>query len=117
MYTVLRGFCGARNKEDLKENSRSVYKAHNRRVRKTVPKDQSLLYDLGSGWGWAPLCPFLGKPVPDVPFPKVNETEVVNDYLQVVLKMGLVSALERWASYTAPIAVVVVAALWWRGSD
>jgi hypothetical protein len=25
--------------------------------------------------GWAPLCEFLGVPVPDAPYPKTNSTE------------------------------------------
>lgn len=25
--------------------------------------------------GWEPLCKFLGKPVPDQPFPHVNDTQ------------------------------------------
>lgn len=31
-----------------------------------------LAYDLTAGAGWAPLCAFLGKPVPDRPFPMSN---------------------------------------------
>ncbi len=27
------------------------------------------------GDGWEPLCAFLGKDVPDVPFPRANERE------------------------------------------
>lgn len=31
-----------------------------------------LLMDISAGDGWAKLCPFLDKPVPDEPFPKRN---------------------------------------------
>jgi len=34
--------------------------------------DRLLAYELGSGW--APLCNFLGQPVPDGAFPRVNST-------------------------------------------
>jgi hypothetical protein len=30
-----------------------------------------LLFDVREGW--APLCAFLGRPVPDEPFPQVND--------------------------------------------
>lgn len=35
-------------------------------------KANFLAYDLTAGEGWAPLCAFLGKPVPDRPFPRSN---------------------------------------------
>ena len=31
-----------------------------------------MTYDLTDGDGWGPLCRFLGKPVPEAPFPKAN---------------------------------------------
>jgi len=36
-------------------------------------RDRFLELDLGAGGGWAPLCAFLGKPVPTVPFPWTNK--------------------------------------------
>lgn len=33
-----------------------------------------LTMDLDVGYGWGPLCEFLGKEVPDFPFPHVNVT-------------------------------------------
>ena len=32
-----------------------------------------MVYDLTQGDGWAPLCDFLGKPVPDIDFPASNK--------------------------------------------
>lgn len=51
----------------------AVYEAHNARVRASIPADRLLEYQ--SGQGWEPLCAFLGVPVPDAPYPKVNSTE------------------------------------------
>ena len=106
---VMGGFIGAHSKKDLEEKSRYAYIKHNKRVRETVPKKLLLEYELGSGW--LPLCEFLGKPIPDIPFPRVNETEMVNQYVQVVIRMGLVQTLKRWAVWTAP-ALVAVTGLW-----
>jgi hypothetical protein len=50
-----------------------VYNRHNETVRRTIPAERLLVYDLASGW--APLCAFLGVPVPDAPMPRVNTTE------------------------------------------
>lgn len=35
------------------------------------------------------LCEFLGKPVPDVPLPVVNESEVLNEKLALMARKSL----------------------------
>ncbi len=35
-----------------------------------------LILDITGGEGWEKLCPFLGRPVPDIPFPKANVTRI-----------------------------------------
>ncbi|KAI0149341.1 P-loop containing nucleoside triphosphate hydrolase protein [Pestalotiopsis sp. NC0098] len=45
--------------------------AHEVMVRRAVPPEQLLVMQLSDGW--EPLCKFLGKPVPDEPFPRVND--------------------------------------------
>ena len=43
-------------------------------VKRIVPSDKLLVYDVKEGW--EPLCTFLGLPVPNNPFPRVNDTQV-----------------------------------------
>ena len=50
-----------------------VFQRHNEEVRRTIPADRLLVLEAREGW--APLCEFLGVPVPDVPYPKTNSTE------------------------------------------
>lgn len=50
-----------------------VYEAHNEEVRRTIPADRLLVYQVKEGW--EPLCKFLGVPVPAADFPSVNSTE------------------------------------------
>lgn len=57
------------------ENGKKYYREHNELVRRVVPKEKLLEYNVKEGWG--PLCRFLGKEVPDVPFPHVNERRVI----------------------------------------
>ena len=38
----------------------------------TVPKDRLLVHQAKEGYG--PICEFLGLPVPDEPYPRVNDT-------------------------------------------
>lgn len=47
-----------------------VYERHNRTVQQTLPAERLLTYDVAQGW--EPLCAFLGVPVPDEPFPRIN---------------------------------------------
>jgi hypothetical protein len=48
-----------------------VFERHIAEVRAAIPSDRLLVFDIGEGW--APLCEFLACPVPDEPFPQVNE--------------------------------------------
>lgn len=51
----------------------AVYERHNAAVKAAIPPERLLVYEVGEGW--APLCAFLGVPVPDTPFPRENTTE------------------------------------------
>jgi predicted naringenin-chalcone synthase len=48
----------------------AVFQRHREQVIETVPAERLLIYDIGDGW--APLCRFLGVPVPETPFPHLN---------------------------------------------
>jgi 3'-phosphoadenosine 5'-phosphosulfate (PAPS) 3'-phosphatase len=51
-----------------------------------------LVINVAAGDGWEKLCPFLGKPVPDIPFPKANVTRIqwmqVTDLLEAARRAG-----------------------------
>jgi hypothetical protein len=49
------------------------FERHRQAVVATVPKDRLLVYDVSEGW--APLCAFLGVPVPETPFPHSNSRQ------------------------------------------
>lgn len=72
MQKIWFGFFKVRRPEDLtKDVARRTTDAYYDRVRKMVPADRLLEYKMGDDW--EPLCKFLGKPVPDVPFPRLND--------------------------------------------
>jgi hypothetical protein len=54
-------------------NALHMFNAHNDEVRRLVPPERLLVYEVGQGW--APLCAFLGLPVPATPFPQVNSVD------------------------------------------
>jgi len=48
-----------------------VFERHNAAVREAVPAAQLLEFEVSEGW--RPLCGFLDAPLPDIPFPRLNE--------------------------------------------
>ena len=61
-----------KNKFSDRESAKLVYYEHIRSVKKIIPTDKLLIYNVKEGWG--PLCEFLDVEVPGIPFPKVNDT-------------------------------------------
>ena len=61
------GFPGGLDRDGLAQ----AFAAHNDAVRRTIPADRLLEYEVREGW--APLCSFLDVPVPDAPFPRTND--------------------------------------------
>lgn len=47
------------------------YEVHSQNVREAIPADRLLEFHVKDGW--EPLCNFLGVPIPDVPFPYIND--------------------------------------------
>ena len=53
------------------------YQDHVAEVKRIVPKDKLLVFEVKQGW--QPLCDFLNVPVPENPFPRINDTEAMNE--------------------------------------
>lgn len=56
-----------------KDYAISVFNEHNEAIRREVPADRLLVFEVREGW--EPLCAFLDVPVPDEPFPHANDRE------------------------------------------
>lgn len=63
-------------------------------VQRTVPSDRLLVWSVTDGWDG--LCDFLEVPVPDTPFPHLNESAEFADRLID----GSLIALQEWRSKT-----------------
>jgi len=50
-----------------------AFRGHREAVRRTIPSNQMLEFDVKEGW--EPLCEFLDMPIPDEPFPRSNHRE------------------------------------------
>jgi hypothetical protein len=81
-----------------------VFHRHNEEVRRAVPPDQLLAYEVKEGCG--PLCGFLGVPVPEgEPFPHVNDAEEFRSRIRRMSRtvravayiiLGLAALLVAW---------------------
>jgi Sulfotransferase domain len=60
------------NRFEDKAYAIEVFKRHNQEVRDSVDPARLLEFDVREGW--APLCRFLDVPIPDEPFPRLNDT-------------------------------------------
>lgn len=69
----------------------------------SVPPAQLLEFRVQEGW--EPLCAFLGLPVPDVPFPRVNDSASMNKLIVTTMLKGLF----RWTVAVASFAASVFA--------
>ena len=93
------------------QNAKAAYLAHNAEVKRVTPPERLLLFQVGQGW--EPLCKFLGKPVPDVPFPRVNDTEELNKLVALYIAEGMRRGLMDIARKTAPVVVLLLSAAVW----
>ncbi|MCJ1336348.1 hypothetical protein MMC09_001624 [Bachmanniomyces sp. S44760] len=97
------GWMDSRSKIEMQEKSRQAYRDHYALVRRVTPKERLLEYQLGDGW--QPLCDFLGKLVPDVPFPRVNDSEALQELLTIIIKRGLYNTFRRVMRVALPLFV------------
>lgn len=100
------GYFGSVSPAAAKQNAREVYHRHYEVVRGAVPKDRLLEYKLGSGW--EPLCKFLEREVPDVPFPHRNEADILADAFGAAIG----KAFKNFAKNIFILASVVGGVVW-----
>ena len=62
-------FKGATTDKAIKQR----FNEWNQSVIDYVPKDRLLIYQVKDGW--KPICDFIDKPIPDIPFPYKNKTK------------------------------------------
>ena len=78
--------------------AKAVFERHNAEVRRKVPPEKLLVYEVKDGW--QPLCDFLGVEVPDKPFPRLNDTAEMRRRIRLV----------RAISFAAPAAAALLVA-------
>ncbi|KAH7029547.1 uncharacterized protein B0I36DRAFT_325976 [Microdochium trichocladiopsis] len=115
MRKILLGFFGVERKEDITEVvARAKYDEYYAQIRKMVPPERRLEYRLGDGW--EPLCAFLGKDVPDEPFPRLNDTVAFGLLAQEAGKQIIQTRIKENAPRLLLVVVVLVAWFMYRRS-
>lgn len=86
--------------------TRQSYERHVAWLKRVVPGEKLVFFDVRDGWG--PLCEALGKAVPvDVPFPHVNDVEAFGGLVREKIRRGLL----RWAVILGVVGVLAAVGL------
>jgi hypothetical protein len=97
-----------------RDKAKSTYVAHNKLVKRVTPPNRLLVLRLEDGW--APLCKFLGKEVPNVPYPKVNETEAIKEkidlYVTESYKRSAMKLVKKARPADMALAAVLLLRFW-----
>ena len=72
-------------------------------VKRTVPSDRLLVFEAKQGW--KPLCDFLNLPIPDEPFPHVNDTAAMKSRHTKITIMAYTTI------YGIPILIAIFVAM------
>ncbi|MCJ1357942.1 MAG: hypothetical protein MMC33_007938 [Icmadophila ericetorum] len=104
---MLCGFFRAQNVDEIRKVAKQRYLEHYETIRRIVPEEKLLNFKLSDGWG--PLCAFLGRDIPDMDFPWVNETKALQDTIKMVQKKMMMKAVKKTAPVLAAVAVLGVA--------
>ena len=78
------------------ESMKQAMERFNEEVQQTVPADRLLVWSPGDGWD--ELCEFLEVPVPDTPFPHLNDSKEFGERIVD----GALLALQEWRAKDAP---------------
>ena len=86
-----------------KENTIKAFNDWTEEVKRTVPEEKLLIFH--PKMGWEPLCKFLDVPIPEQPFPRVNDRERMKKVMCFFLFRGIAaciffpSLLWEWAVF------------------
>jgi len=81
-----------------RSHAMEVFVRHNEEVKRRVPAEKLLVFEVKEGWG--PLCEFLGVEAPDKPFPHLNDAAQMRRRIRAVqvLSLGVPAVLALLAT-------------------
>ncbi|KAL9128332.1 MAG: hypothetical protein Q9217_002961 [Psora testacea] len=75
------------------QRCKDVYVRLHEEVRRIVPKDRRLDFQLKEGW--EPICRFLGKEIPSTPFPHINESSEFDERTALIARHAMIRGGKR----------------------
>ncbi|GKZ24930.1 hypothetical protein AbraIFM66951_011785 [Aspergillus brasiliensis] len=122
MYWLWRLYCtfgypgvfgGRTVKEGLMKHGKRVYREHGLMIRGLVSEERLLELDVEDGWG--PLCEFLGKDIPQEPFPNTNNPAAFRKHMEDLVHPRAKRSPYNFACCATSVGVLVTAiVLGWR---
>jgi len=88
-----------------------VYERHNLKIRHQVPADR--LLEFYPEQGWEPLCRFLDKQIPDIPYPHINAMKESMLAIRAKQKYGVA----YWGFIAAIFCPCIISITWWLWHD
>ncbi|KAK2597807.1 hypothetical protein N8I77_012569 [Diaporthe amygdali] len=82
--------------------TRVSYNRHIEWLKESVPADRLIFLEVKDGW--EPLCKALGKDIPDMPFPRINDSEAIDKFAAETVTKGLI----RWSVLLAVVGAGTV---------
>ena len=112
VYRDRKGFCKTDSKAELQNSTKRLYREHYEHIRRICPKERLLEFRLEEGWD--PLCEFLGKKKPGVPFPRLNEGAALAEKFKEFNRRSMLLVLRNLAVISVSLAVGLLAVAWVR---
>jgi Sulfotransferase domain len=92
---------------------RKWYKEYNEKIRTLATGKQFLEYNVKEGW--APLCKFLELEVPEIAFPRVNDTKAWQDWVEGSKQQSILDLLAKAGKICVPVVLGSIS-LWYLGT-
>jgi hypothetical protein len=77
-----------------REHATRIYRDHNADVKERCDAERLLVFEASEGW--QPLCEFLGVPVPEGPYPHLNDAKQIRRMITIARVVG-------WSLVTAVV--------------
>ncbi len=104
-YPMLRKMFDTFFRGDFEKYGKDVFREHYEEIRRVVPPENLLEYEVSQGW--EPLCRFLGQCIPSEKFPQGNDIHSFVERTRMRNRMQACNAALR-----VLINVIIVVSLW-----
>ena len=92
--------------------ARKAFEDHYANIRRVAPKERLLEFSVKEGW--KPLCEFLDLPIPDEPFPRVNDSDEFVRIHAMIWSLAFGKMVMKISAVV--VSVVAVGVGYWKGS-